>query len=463
MINIQGEAAPALGMPPAETGAAAGRPAPEVVREFERAMAEAPDPMAARKAVDAGAAPLQERIGREAGLKAPAHQAHDAPKSAESLPRPETLIAQGGGHRAADAAPAREAPQSVETFAKHTGADKAPTSLPQTPVSSAATASDAAHAQVFRTDAPRTDAPVTADQSAATGRTPEAMPKNDMPQTTLQTNVQANAMPPQAGFTPEQGPEKPAAFAQAQTTQTTQTAQTVPTGDMRPLEGMTQPKGPAFAEAAPARQPEGSKGAEGFLRAEASREMPREADARRAGVHDLETGGLVERGGRGAEAAGRKADVRSDGADFIAAMFGRPDAPAAGQAWATGQTAQAAPAQAASMPDVQALESLVSRILVSTPERGGTEVRLTLSDPSLKGTEVSVIRDAGGALTVKISAGDPSAFQTLVSSRGELVSALETQEKLPVTVELSDRKDGRGEDDNPGRRSKGLDMLDEEA
>ena len=436
MINIQGEAAPALGVPPAETGAAAGRPAPEVVREFERAMAEAPDPMAARKAVDAGAAPLQERIGREAGLKVTAHQAHDAPKTVESLPRPETLIAQGGGHRAADAAPARETPHRAGTLAGHAGAEKAPTSLPQTPVSNAATAPDAAHAQMFRTDAPRTDAPVTADQSAAAGRTPEAMPKNDMPQTTLQTNVQA---------------------------QTTQTAQTVPSGEMRPREGMTQAKGPAFAEAEPARQPEGPKGAEGFLRSEASREMPREADARRAGMHDLETGGLVERGGRGAEAAGRKADVRSDGADFIAAMFGRPDAPAAGQAAATGQTAQAVPAQAASMPDVQAFESLVSRILVSTPERGGTEVRLTLSDPSLKGTEVSVIRDAGGALTVKISAGDPSAFQTLVSSRGELVSALETQEKLPVTVELSDRKDERGEDDNPGRRSKGLDMLDEEA
>lgn len=179
----------------------------------------------------------------------------------------------------------------------------------------------------------------------------------------------------------------------------------------------------------------------------AGAEQSRAGESARGGaMHDLETGGL------------RTDDpavmAQTRGGDFIDGLFrGASGMPAMGDA------AAANAAQAASMPDGEALEALVSRILVNTPEKGGSEVRLTLSDAAFRGTEVSIMRDLSGALTVKIVSSDPSAFQTLVSSRNELLSSLQAQEKAPVSVEMEEDRGGSDDANDSRRRSRGLDDL----
>lgn len=162
--------------------------------------------------------------------------------------------------------------------------------------------------------------------------------------------------------------------------------------------------------------------------------------------HDLESGEALEK-----KPSESNADGRLKGSDFIDAMFGRTQTDAFMQAAAP----RAEGAAASGFPEGD-LNALVSRILVSSPEKGSTEVRLTLSDAALRGTEVTLLRDAAGMLSVKIVAADPRAFQTLVASRGELVSALEAQESEGVSVVMED-----GSDANDTRqRSRGLDALD---
>lgn len=163
--------------------------------------------------------------------------------------------------------------------------------------------------------------------------------------------------------------------------------------------------------------------------------------------HDLESGEALEK-----KSSESNTDGRLKGADFIDAMFGRTQTDAFMQAAAPRAEGAAA---ASGFPEGD-LNALVSRILVSSPEKGSTEVRLTLSDAALGGTEVTLLRDAAGMLSVKIVAADPRAFQTLVASRGELVSALEAQEPGGVSVVMED-----GADANDTRqRSRGLDALD---
>ncbi len=178
----------------------------------------------------------------------------------------------------------------------------------------------------------------------------------------------------------------------------------------------------------------------------AGAEQARNGESARGGaMHDLETGGLMK------DDPSVMAQMR--GGDFIDGLFrGASGMPAMGAAAANA-------AQAASMPDGEALEALVSRILVNTPEKGGSEVRLTLSDAAFRGTEVSIMRDLSGALTVKIVSSDPSAFQTLVSSRNELLSSLQAQEKAPVSVEMEEDRGGSDDPNDARRRSRGLDDL----
>ncbi|MBO4312323.1 MAG: hypothetical protein J5828_04935, partial [Desulfovibrionaceae bacterium] len=106
--------------------------------------------------------------------------------------------------------------------------------------------------------------------------------------------------------------------------------------------------------------------------------------------------------------------------------------PAAGAAQAS--TAPEGPAHA----DQTMLENMVERILVSAPEQGSHEVRLTLNAQFLHGTDIVLNRDAAGALSVTLQANDPSAFQTLVAAQGELKQLLETQERAEVRVTVTD-------------------------
>lgn len=191
---------------------------------------------------------------------------------------------------------------------------------------------------------------------------------------------------------------------------------------------------------------QGSEQGSGSAGLERPDDLFKNADRR----HDLESG-------ESGEALEKKpsesnADGRLKGSDFIDAMFGRTQTDAFMQAAAPRAEGAAA---ASGFPEGD-LNAFVSRILVSSPEKGSTEVRLTLSDAALRGTEVTLLRDAAGMLSVKIVAADPRAFQTLVASRGDLVSALEAQESAGVSVVMED-----GSDANDTRqRSRGLDALD---
>ena len=101
------------------------------------------------------------------------------------------------------------------------------------------------------------------------------------------------------------------------------------------------------------------------------------------------------------------------------------------------------------------LNELVSRILVNTPESGKAEVRLTLQDNVLRGTEISIARDNDGLLTVRIVTDNAASFQTLVATRNDLQAILQQQEgRIIVNVEMLDDSDSEQNDSR--RRSKGL-------
>ena len=99
------------------------------------------------------------------------------------------------------------------------------------------------------------------------------------------------------------------------------------------------------------------------------------------------------------------------------------------------------------------MEALVERILVSAPENGAQEVRITLADNVLHGTEVIIQRDALGQLVVSLRTDDASAFQALVAAQHELKARLDDLEPLEVRVNV----DMGGEEKNDhDRRSRGL-------
>ena len=125
---------------------------------------------------------------------------------------------------------------------------------------------------------------------------------------------------------------------------------------------------------------------------------------------------------------------------------------------------QAAPAEPAPAPAALSgaeLESLVDRILVSTPGDGSSEVRITLGDKALPDTEIILTRDRFGELKVSLMTTDSSSFQTLVSSRMDLQERLQLRENGPVRVEVSDLKGGEqsGSEGDSRRRSRGLDYA----
>ncbi|WP_077072479.1 hypothetical protein [Mailhella massiliensis] len=118
----------------------------------------------------------------------------------------------------------------------------------------------------------------------------------------------------------------------------------------------------------------------------------------------------------------------------------------------SGRMEQAAPA-AEPAPDGPDLEKLVERILVSTPEKGGHEVRLSLGGRDFQGTDIVLRRGVDGILQVSVRCTDPSAFQTMVSSQDALRAGLERMEKSDVRVDVSREADR--EENDAGRRSRG--------
>lgn len=98
---------------------------------------------------------------------------------------------------------------------------------------------------------------------------------------------------------------------------------------------------------------------------------------------------------------------------------------------------------------------------MSRPESGQTEVRLQIQDAVLKNTEITLARDAGGQLAVRIHTTDAAAFQTIVSARAELEARLSGRETLPVIVEL--QKDTDREENDARHASRGRGLFDESA
>ena len=99
------------------------------------------------------------------------------------------------------------------------------------------------------------------------------------------------------------------------------------------------------------------------------------------------------------------------------------------------------------------LERLVERILVSTPETGGHEVRLSLGSQTLPGTEIILQRDVDGSLAVTLTSSNANAFQTLVASQHTLRQMLENLENSSVRVSVT--QDTGREDNDSNRRSRG--------
>lgn len=135
----------------------------------------------------------------------------------------------------------------------------------------------------------------------------------------------------------------------------------------------------------------------------------------------------------------------------------------AGGAPAAEAPAPAAP-EAAAAPeglDRAELEAMVSRILVSAPDSGRQEVRLSLAEGALPGTDIILERSPDGLLTVTIVSSDENSFQTAVAARGDLQQILEDQQgrEVRVVAERSDasRSGGTGaEDGGTDRRSRGF-------
>ena len=173
-----------------------------------------------------------------------------------------------------------------------------------------------------------------------------------------------------------------------------------------------------------------------------------------------------ERAPAGAKEGAEAKDSKDERVSSIEGLFkgfsGLPGAAAGVSAASAGLGAEAASAaQGTAAPDAAAQLS-AERLegLVNSPEKGASEVRITLGDNILKGAEISITRDHSGSLSVRISTTDPSVFQTLVASQGDLQRGLESGERRPVAVEMN-REDARGDaqGDDSRRRSRGLDEM----
>lgn len=99
------------------------------------------------------------------------------------------------------------------------------------------------------------------------------------------------------------------------------------------------------------------------------------------------------------------------------------------------------------------MDALVERILVSAPEAGSQEVRITLAGSTLGGTEIVLQRDSLGQLAVILLTTDDAVFQTLVAAQHELKQRLDDVESHAVRVNV----DMGGEERNDHeRRSRGF-------
>lgn len=147
--------------------------------------------------------------------------------------------------------------------------------------------------------------------------------------------------------------------------------------------------------------------------------------------------------------AGKDGDASGDGP---AALFGGM-AGLIGEK-PTGAAQAAAASEAGAAAEAAHCEELVNRILVSTPESGGSsEVRLRLDESWLPRTEVSLTRDADGSLTVEFLSDSVESQRFLLPNLGALRARLDENVDAPrVVVRMSE--DASGGDNREGRHSR---------
>lgn len=191
----------------------------------------------------------------------------------------------------------------------------------------------------------------------------------------------------------------------------------------------------------------------GVLRTVQEQKQPADSELLRSGEEKLSSIGAAD---SAADAEGRedplRRELKGDRAAMVSVsdMFSGMMSPL--DSIISGHVQQAETAQPPQL-EQDRLESMVDRILVSAPDDGGREVRLTLNTQALKDTEIIIHRDVSGTLSITLQANDRSVFQTLVASQGELKQMLETQEKGEVRVTVN--SDAQGGQNDTNRRSSG--------
>ncbi len=109
---------------------------------------------------------------------------------------------------------------------------------------------------------------------------------------------------------------------------------------------------------------------------------------------------------------------------------------------------EVAPTQASTGLSSESVQDIADRILTATKADGSQEVRISLSDKALAGTEVSITRSNDGQISVQFSTNNVNSFQTLVAAQDALKEAL-SQSNDDVKVEI------HKEDNNSDRESQG--------
>lgn len=164
-------------------------------------------------------------------------------------------------------------------------------------------------------------------------------------------------------------------------------------------------------------------------------------------------GGKAETGTAG---SGLEQGAALSASSLMESLFGNrmqaQGAMGAGEAVGSEQTSAAASARTAE--SAALVDKLVDRILVSDPGKGMPEVRISLSDKALPGTEISLSRAPDGQLAVKLSSTDPQSFQTLVAAQDSLRAALERQGEN-VRVDVSRSAGADAEQNDAQRQSRG--------
>ncbi len=118
----------------------------------------------------------------------------------------------------------------------------------------------------------------------------------------------------------------------------------------------------------------------------------------------------------------------------------------------TNETPTIQPTQASSLSS-DALQEVASQILVASKSDGSEEVKISINDKMLAGTEVTINKSLDGLLTVRFETNNANSFQTLVSSQDILKSTLESQ-NTNVRIEVSQDKQGDNNEQNQQQASR---------